>query len=1378
MNTEPTRVILWAVSRSRSTALERSLMQHPQLQVLHERLSEPFLAANFPAKHQLILDVRRQRGDFTGSASYANALAQLRDEPLHSGHTVLLSKEVAWFCDFEQIDDTWLQQFKHVFLVRDPQAVMESLYRVSHEGGTTYFDPDESGFDELLQLYWQVIRACGTRDTLVLESDADLLDGALGLTRLCTFIGVPFEPQMLQWQAQEVPDWQFFKGWHEDAQRSTGFAAIEHPQQAYPPVVDERACAARPVFEFFAMLAAQQRQAAVPTTLCRLTHTPQARLNVVLLHSGAEDLARVLLVIARIEDADCYLFNASTCGVATPENLTEQLGELLHEPVLLACSEAAHDGHATLAALPALFPQIACTLGLLTEAGLYLLTAQGRQGPSPLPSEKAVALALLRLREQSLAQYNLFNHYNQLTQPVPNWYDTLQRAVAAAPQHVAVTDGQQSLTLAQLLHQATLLAEVLVERVAVEHWIVLHKHKNVATAVAMTACALAGRPYVELPAWYLPSHAQQVLQQLGTCLVLTDPACVGNLPGDQAYLLEADFGARVTLARGCGRPVRPAVAYGLLTSGTTGLAKIAMIDPEAMLDSLDLWRRWLRPRHRVGLNAWLTGYLYYPLLSECTTVIIPDPVVLDPQRLLDFIADNALQQIMLTPTLLHGMLRDEPRLVSCCGRLQVLWCSGEALPALLRERVQTLLPDCQVLDLYGSNEAGDVAFKESDGTLCLVKGVQALVLDSHYQVVPAGAVGQLHVRTPGLFSGYLEPPAGAHHCALFRSALDGRGQPCTAPLFGTGDQVQWLSDGRLRWLGRESEHVKIRGYKVHLGNVEHVLSAHPMVAQAALVTRHEGIARQLLAYVVPVHAGQWPSADTLRAWARQHLPFFAVPAAYYGLPSLPAGSNQKRRRLTAEQCALAIALPDAPASLTGNHALIAQHWQQVLGEDIPTLSREDDFFDRGGSLQMVELLSALNRTFDLQLSLEALLDDTRLDGMARTIERAITGLATHKGELDIGAEAERYRFDSGPAMTSQRLQDYRDNTAKRVFLTGSTGFFGAFILAALAQSPQVAQVVCLIRAADPAHARRRCLANLERYGLVAPGTKLGWLSKLRLHCGDLSAAHFDMAGAQYQALTEQVDMVVHAGAEVNWLKPYTSLAATNVQGSYEAIRLAVAAGAPLLLLSTLASAGTSRTGYNETKLVAEAMALRAGRHLALPVIIARCGDIAAPLHLQQSAPNPNDYLSLMLSTCLLLECWPDDLKGGINMAPVDVAAQVILQLVQQAPSSTLGHPSNLCNPQGALPWSTLCQWIRSSLPEGRFEPISLHQWQERLADDRSGRPSVARTRMILPMIVEDLASQGPPNDLEFPQVRFTPLTRQWAVTLARQLLEALRRTPT
>lgn len=1371
MNIGPNRVILWAVSRSRSTALERSVMQHPQVQVLHERLSEPFLLEHDSAKHKIVAHTRQRQGDTGVATSYAQAMLQLSTTALTARQPVLLSKEVAWFCDFAQVDDGWLQQFKHVFLVREPQAVMASLYRVGSQGDTTWFDPDESGFDELRTLYQRVIDACGHDQTLVLESDIDLMHHPeAGLRRLCNFMSLAFDPQMLQWQAGEVPAWQFFKGWHQDAERSTGFAAIEHAKSDFPPVVAERARQVRPIYEFFTLLAAQQRQAAVPQPLCRLTQNARADLNVVVLHEGSTPLSDILWSTAQIEHADTYLLNANTCGALSSANLREQLGAVLAEPLLLACTEMAYATHQGLATLPGLLAQHSCVVGLMTERGLYRLQGEGRHGPAPQPVHQAVTRELLRLRQLSQEQMISFNYYNQTMQANPDWQHSLEQALKSDPERLAISDGSQALTLAQLVVQARELAGVLVERLPAGHWAVLHKHKNVQTAIAMMACALAGRPYLELPTWYTPQHCQKILDQLGPCLVLTDRACARHLPADQARLCMNTGYQRTSAALPEHLPPDPcAVAYGLLTSGTTGLAKIALVAPSAMLDSLRLWQRFLTPGHRVGLNAWLTGYLYYPMLSRCTTVIIPDEVVLNPGRLLDFIAYNGLNQIMITPTLLYGMLADEARLVVACAGLKVLWSSGEALATPLRERVQTLLPDCRLLDLYGSNEAGDVALKDDSGTLQLVHGVQAFVLDPQHRVVPRGAVGQLHIHTPGLFSSYLDRQTG-----LFQAALDSEGLPCSPPLFGTGDQVRWPTDDSLQLVGRDSAHVKIRGYKVHLDNIEHVLAEHPMVARAAVTTRHEGIARQLLAYIVPNVPQHLPSAEALRDWARMHLPFFAVPAAYFALADLPAGSNQKRHPLTAEQCAGAIALADSTEALNGLPGQIAKAWQTVLGSDIPVWTGEDDFFERGGSLQLVELLAELNRVLGLQLPLAALLDDTRLDGMARTLGRALAGLPAQPTLRDVEEEAGRYHFDAGPPLTAQGLQRYRQKAGKTLLLTGATGFFGAFILGALARLPDVAQVICLVRGQDAHDARQRCLASLERYGQVQPGTYLGWLNKLSVIRADLTQPRLGLSTVEYRALTQRVDFVVHAGAEVNWVKTYASLAPSNVAGSYEIIQLALACAAPLLMLSTQPGTSTAQTGYTETKLVAEAMALRAAQACGLAVIIARCGDIAAPHGRATSAPNHNDYLSLMLSTCLQLRSWPADVPGGIDLTPVDTAAQLIAELVRQVPATLLGRHSNLCNPRGALPWSILCQWIAASLPEGAFEPVPLQRWRERLDLLAATQPTAAKARLILPLILEDLNTEGPVNDIAFAQVSFRRLDASWAAALTRQLLRLQR----
>lgn len=1352
----PLRVIIWAVSRSRSTALERCVMEHPAVHVLHERLSEPFLMQHWPDKYRSVLDTRRRTGNRELVPTYGQALEALARGPLPAGKSVLLSKEIAWFCDFAQIDDGWLQQFKHVFLVREPLAVMRSLYRVGTQGENTWFDPDESGFEELLALYWRVQRACPAQSLLALESDHDLMqDSTGGLSSLCDFMSVPFNAAMLQWQAQEVPAWQFFKGWHEEAQRSTGFAAVHHPEQAYPAVVGERATTAQPTWRFFALLAGRHRPGS-PTGMLRSLHrTPSAQLDIVLLHRGEEDLSHLLWSIAQFPEANCHALDTSSL-MSTDAGKLPELHDLVGQPLLLACSEAGAAGQQQL--LDRLAAQT-CVIGLLTETGFHLLDAQGRTGPSPLPAPQACTSHLQRLRERSLDDWATFNHYNQSTAAVPDWLDTFNAAVAADPDHIAVSDGRDSLTLRQLHDRAQQLARVLQARLVPDAWAVLFKSKNIHTAVAMTACALAGRPYLEVPAWYSAHHCQQLLERLGECLVLCDADSARQLPAAQPHLLEGQFARQAPADCPPWARTRAPVAYGLLTSGTSGPAKVALMPAPAVLDSLSLWQTYLQPGQRIGLNAWLTGYLYYPLLSRCTTVVIADEVVHDPLRLMDFIADNHLQQIMITPSLLQGLVREEIRFVSCCAGLRVLWSSGESLSAALRSRVQALLPDCCLIDLYGSNEAGDVALRHEDGTLQLIKGVEARVLDRQGQAVPRGGAGHLHLRTPGLLRGYL-------------------GQPSDVPLpngglFDTGDRVVWLGSGRLQLLGRDSAHLKIRGYKVHPEHVEQVLNSHPLVVQSYIGSRHEGAARQLLAYVAPASPEHLPTATALRAWASLHLPFFAVPSAYYAVASLGAGHNQKREPLSDAHSSQAVPLPEDEVSLTATQAQISTVWQAVLGNDIPALHPDDDFFDRGGSLQLSELLLELNHSFDVQLSLATLLEDTRLQGMALAIDRTQAGLPAAAILREVAVEAARYAFTPGPQRGEDILHAYRSKPGKRILLTGATGFFGAFLLATLARQPEVEQIICLVRAQNLADARRRCLGSLQRHGLVPPGVPLDWLGKLQMECGDLAAAHLGLSPAAYQSLTQTVDCVVHAGAEVNWVKPYANLVRGNVEGTAQIVQLALNGAMPLIMVSTLAAGGSARTGYEESKHVAEALALNAAREHGLPVIIARCGDLAAPLEVERSTINDNDYVCLLLGACVLLGCWPADLEGGVNLTPVDVAAQIMANLALQAPAGSLGRASNLCHPHGALSWRILCGWVADNLAPGSFAPLPLARWRLRLDNDPRQHPIIAKTRLILPMILDDLAAPSPRNDFEFPATSPIRLSPQWAARLTRQLLQTL-----
>ena len=122
---------------------------------------------------------------------------------------------------------------------------------------------------------------------------------------------------------------------------------------------------------------------------------------------------------------------------------------------------------------------------------------------------------------------------------------------------------------------------------------------------------------------------------------------------------------------------------------------------------------------------------------------------------------------------------------------------------------------------------------------------------------------------------------------------------------------------------------------------------------------------------------------------------------------------------------------------------------------------------------------------------------------------------------------------------------------RRIFLTGATGFLGAFLLRDLLHATD-AQIHCLVRAADPASGRTRLLAALARW---FPGEQLD-AERIVAVPGDLAQPFLGLAGATFDQLAAQVDLIVHSGAQINWLTPYAALKPANVLGTATSIRLA------------------------------------------------------------------------------------------------------------------------------------------------------------------------------------------------------------------------------
>jgi hypothetical protein len=184
-------------------------------------------------------------------------------------------------------------------------------------------------------------------------------------------------------------------------------------------------------------------------------------------------------------------------------------------------------------------------------------------------------------------------------------------------------------------------------------------------------------------------------------------------------------------------------------------------------------------------------------------------------------------------------------------------------------------------------------------------------------------------------------------------------------MYRSGDRVRQRADGAIEFLGRNDHQVKLRGFRVELGEIEAALAAHADIAQAAVAVHDDPVAgRQLVAWVAPGPA-RHPDAPGLRRHLRERLPGYMVPARIHVLASLPLNANGKIDRTALLEPADA---GNAGAALqppeTAMQRRVAEIWQDVLQRE--TVGIHDNFFDLGGhSLLMARvharLLEALAR---------------------------------------------------------------------------------------------------------------------------------------------------------------------------------------------------------------------------------------------------------------------------------------------------------------------------------------------------------------------------------------------------------------------------------
>ncbi|MER6345050.1 non-ribosomal peptide synthetase/type I polyketide synthase [Streptomyces sp. NPDC001595] len=558
----------------------------------------------------------------------------------------------------------------------------------------------------------------------------------------------------------------------------------------------------------------------------------------------------------------------------------------------------------------------------------------------------------------------------------------LLRQFRAAPDAVAVDDGRLPLTYRDLDAASGVLARRLREN-GVRHGdlVGLLTSPGPGTVIAVVAVLRAGAGWVPLDAEHPAARLSEQTRRCGVRVLVHDDrtrATAQALAGMTALSVtgpEAPGGGGTGGDSPGEAADAGATAYVIFTSGSTGRPKAVPITFRAMENYLD----WAATTFGYGPGDRLANtaspcfdasvrQLLAPLLTGATVVTADRDLVRDPELLLRHIARTRITVWSSVPSLWERLLtaaeslagRGEP--LPDLSALRLVHVGGEVLRADWVRRWYDLFgPGQTIVNLYGPTETTInatfhvISRRPGEEVSALpigraVTGTELLVVGPDGAPVGPGGSGELLIGGVGLSAGYLGEPDLTRAAFIER---DGR------RWYRSGDLVEVLPDGALRFVGRLDDQVKIRGHRVEPGEVEAVLRSFEEVVQAAVLA-DEG---RLAAFVVLRDAGGGTGVDAvvLRRRLARSLPPYMVPARLTLLDALPlTGTGKVDRGALLTAAGEARAAGPLPCGPGDTEERLARIWCELLGVD--HVGRDDDFFDLGGdSLLALHVFDRLAR---------------------------------------------------------------------------------------------------------------------------------------------------------------------------------------------------------------------------------------------------------------------------------------------------------------------------------------------------------------------------------------------------------------------------------